>query len=112
MEVFGVMLDWFGGAIISLPLTVTFLLLTDRSRFLKKWILVILFVLYMNATLIIVGVPGISYIRWDPTINWIPFTDFSGSNIVGMVLNIALFVPFGGFNTLYFRTIKIGRICY
>lgn len=103
MEVFGIILDWFGGVIFSLPLTVAFLLLADRCRFIKKWIWVILFVLYMHAMLNIVGVPNISYIRWYPVINWIPFTDLSGRNIIGMVLNIALFIPFGGFVTLYFK---------
>ena len=103
MEVFQVMLDLFGGAIISLPLTVVFLLLTDKQRFHKKRILVILFVLYLNAMFIIVGVPDVSNIWWHPTFNIIPFSDFSPSNIVGMFLNIALFIPFGGFITLYFK---------
>ena len=99
----GVLLDWFGGAVISLPLTVAFLMLTDRQRFKQKWIRAILFILYLNAMFIIVGVPGISYIRWDPSVNWIPFTDLSRSNIWGMMLNIALFIPFGGFIPLYFK---------
>lgn len=102
MAILGILLDWFGGAIVSLPLAMVFMRLADRKRFSQKWILVALFALYMNAMLIIVGTPAISYIIWDPTINYIPFADFSVSNMTGMALNIVMFIPFGDFLPTYF----------
>lgn len=66
-------------------------------------VMVILYVLYLNAMLIIVGVPDFTYITWNPTINLIPFQDFCKSNILGMVLNIVMFVPFGFFLPILFE---------
>ena len=102
MAILGILLDWFGGAIVSLPLAMVFMRLADRKRFSQMWIWVALFALYMNAMLIIVGTPAISYIIWDPTINYIPFADFSVSNMTGMALNIVMFIPFGAFLPIYF----------
>lgn len=103
MEIIRVLLDWFGGGIVSLPLVILFLLLVDKERLARKWGWVVLFVLYMNAMLIIIGMPAFTYMVWNPIINWIPFNDFSVSNIWGMGLNIAMFIPFGGFLPIYFK---------
>lgn len=106
MEILRIALDWFGGAIVSLPLVLIFMFFTDRERFVKKWGWVTLFILYMNATLIIIGMPAARYVVWSPTINWIPFNDFTFSNIIGMILNVVLFVPFGGFLPIYFKKFR------
>lgn len=103
MEIIRILLDWFGGAIVSLPLVMIFMLLVDKKRFARKWVWIALFVLYMNAMLIIVGTPAFSYILWNPTINYIPFADFSVTNIWGMALNIVMFIPFGCFLPIYFK---------
>ena len=98
-----ILLDWFGGAIVSLPLVMLMMSWIDKKRFSKKWGWMILFVLYMNAMIIIIGMPAYSYLVWDPTINWIPFRDFSVRNILGMILNIVMFIPFGSFLPIYFK---------
>ncbi len=36
MEILRIALDWFGGAIVSLPLVLIFMFFTDRERFAKK----------------------------------------------------------------------------
>ena len=106
MEIIRILLDWFGGAIVSLPLVILFMLLVDKKRFARKWAWIVLFVLYMNAMLIIIGMPAFSYIVWNPVINYIPFYDFSMTNIWGMVLNIAMFIPFGAFLPIYFKQFR------
>lgn len=95
-------LDLFGGALVSLPLVMIFAFVFDKERAQKEWLWLILYVLYLNAMLIIVGVPGLSYITWQPMINLIPFQDLSLSNIMGMILNIVMLVPFGFFLPVYF----------
>lgn len=95
-------LDLLGGAIVSLPVVLIGAFLLDRERAKRKWLWLILYILYLNAMLIIIGVPDFSYIIWQPTINLIPFQDFSSSNILGMILNIVMFVPFGFFLPVYF----------
>lgn len=90
------------GAGVTLPGVLLFLYYTDRNRFKKKWFWAVLFVVYMNAMFCVVGIPSAQFVRWDPEINWIPFRDFSSANIVGMSLNILMFIPFGAFLPIYF----------
>lgn len=100
------LLDKFAGALVVLPLIILFLFLVDKERFTKKWFWVLLFAIYMNAMLIIVGIPYAQYITWEPSINWIPFQDFTPSNILGMVLNIVMLIPFGAFLPIYFKRFR------
>ena len=102
------LIDKLASSIVAFPLIALFLFITDKERFSRKWIWVLLFAVYMNAMLIIVGIPNVAYIRWDPTINWIPFHDFSSSNILGMVLNIIMLIPFGVFLPIYFVRFHLG----
>ena len=103
-------IELFGTSVFAMPLTVGFLWLTDRSRFIKKWFWVVLFVVYMNAALDLVGMTNISYFRWHPVINWIPFTNFCRSNVIQMLLNVVLFIPFGGFLAIYFKRYQDWRL--
>lgn len=100
------LLDKFAGALVVLPLIILFLFLVDKECFTKKWFWVLLFAIYMNAMLIIVGIPSAQYITWEPSINWIPFQDFTPSNILGMVLNIVMLIPFGAFLPIYFKRFR------
>ena len=100
------LIDKLASSIVAFLLIALFLFITDKERFSRKWIWVLLFAVYMNAMLIIVGIPNVAYIRWDPTINWIPFHDFSSSNILGMVLNIIMLIPFGVFLPVYFAKFR------
>lgn len=94
------------GAVVALPIILIFLFCIDRDRLKKKWFWAVLFVMYMNAMLNVVGIPSAQYIRWNPEINWIPFQDISSANIVGMVLNVLMFVPFGAFLPIYFAKFR------
>lgn len=100
------LLDKLAGALVALPVAILFLIIFDRKRFAKKWGWVVLFVMYINAMLVMVGVPDYKYMTWQPTINWIPFSDFSSSNILGMVLNIVMLIPFGAFLPIYFKKFR------
>ena len=59
-------------------------------RFSKKWGWVVLFAVYMNAMLVVVGVPDFRYITFK----------------LGMVLNIVMFIPFGAFLPIYFKKFR------
>lgn len=89
------LVDLFGGAIVSLPVIMILAVIFDKEKVKSKGIWIVLFILYMNAMLIIVGVPAVQYMKWNPEVNIIPFQDFSSSNITGMILNIVMLVPFG-----------------
>lgn len=97
------LVDRLAGAIVSLPLVLICLLIWDRERFCRRWFWAAALVLYLNAMYITVGVPDFQYITWDPTLNLIPLQDFSHSNIIGMVLNIVMFVPLGFLLPAYFE---------
>lgn len=97
------LLDKLCGAIVSLPLVLIYLFIVDRERAKRRWGWLALLTLYLNAMYIVVGVPGVQYIVWDPTINLIPFQDFSASNIAGMALNAVMFAPLGFLLPAYFE---------
>ena len=97
------LLDRLCGAIVSLPLVLIYIFLFDRERAKRRWGWMALLTLYLNAMYIVIGVPGIQYIHWDPTLNLIPFQDFSASNIAGMILNAVMFAPLGFLLPAYFE---------
>ena len=97
------LLDKLCGAVASLTLVLIFIFLFDRERAKRRWGWMALLTLYLNAMYIVIGVPGIQYICWDPTLNLIPFQDFSTSNITGMVLNAIMFAPLGFLLPAYFE---------
>ena len=97
------LLDKLCGAIVSLPLVLIYVFLFDRERAKRRWGWMALLTLYLNAMYIVIGVPGVQYIRWDPTLNLIPFQDFSRSNLLGMVLNAVMFAPLGFLLPAYFE---------
>lgn len=97
------LLDRLCGAIVSLPLVLVYSFVCDRERAKRRWGWMALLALYLNAMYIVIGVPGIQYICWDPTLNLVPFQDFSTSNITGMVLNAIMFAPLGFLLPAYFE---------
>ena len=97
------LLDKLCGAIVSLPLVLIYIFIFDRERAKRKWGWMALLTLYLNAMYTVIGVPGVQYIRWDPTLNLIPFQDFSPSNLLGMVLNAIMFAPLGFLLPAYFE---------
>ena len=97
------LLDKLCGAIVSLPLVLIYIFIFDRERAKRKWGWMALLTLYLSAMYIVVGVPGAQYIVWDPTVNLIPFQDFSSSNIMGMSLNAVMFAPLGFLLPAYFE---------
>ena len=98
-----ILLDKLCGAIAALPLVLIYIFVCDRERAKRKWGWMALLALYLSAMYTVVGVPGVRYIVWDPTINLIPFQDFSGSNLVGMALNAVMFAPLGFLLPAYFE---------
>lgn len=97
------LLDKLCGAVVSLPLVLVYIFVCDRERAKRRWGWMALLTLYSNAMYIVIGVPGIQYICWDPTLNLIPFQDFSARNMEGMVLNAIMFAPLGFLLPAYFE---------
>ena len=97
------LLDKLCGAVVSLPLVLIYSFVFDRERAKRKWGWMVLLTLYLNAMYIVIGVPGVQYICWDPTLNLIPFQDFSARNMEGMVLNAIMFAPLGFLLPAYFE---------
>ena len=97
------LLDKLCGAVVSLPLVLVYIFVCDRERAKRRWGWMALLTLYLNAMYIVIGVPGVQYICWDPTLNLIPFQDFSARNMEGMVLNAIMFAPLGFLLPAYFE---------
>ena len=88
------LIDLLSGAIVALPLAWLFLRLCG-NRGGKRFLLYSLFILYLCKMFDVVGIPAVQYIRWDPNISLIPFSDGTGWLMVQRVLNAVMFTPFG-----------------
>lgn len=53
-----------------------------------------IFSLYLCIVYDLVGPPNITYMNWDPAVNWVPLIGMVG-DIRSNVLNVLLFVPLG-----------------
>lgn len=95
--------ELLAAALVLLP--VFLLLLGMYFRSLKRTVHCAAFTLYLCGVYILVGLPTvmlIPYLRFDPNINWIPFSDWEEGKVM-FCLNIALFVPLGVFLPLLWR---------
>ena len=82
-------------AVFALPLAWAFLAFRKtESR--KRFLLISLFTLYLCEMFDVVGIPAVQYIRWDPTVNLIPFGDEKNSRFfLQLGLNAVMFLPLG-----------------
>ena len=101
-EILGLLIDWLGGALGTVPLTLIFVFGFDRPRAKRRWFWMVLLTVYLSAMYVVVGVPDWRYITWDPTVNLVPFQDFTTENLLGMALNAAMFAPLGFLLPAYF----------
>ena len=88
------LVDVLSAAVVAVPLVWLF----QRFRGERGWtryVLSGLFVLYLCEMFDVVGIPAIQYIRWEPNISLIPFSDETGWLGVQRVLNAVMFAPFG-----------------
>ena len=88
------LVDVLSAAVVAVPLVWLF----QRFRGERGWtryVLSGLFVLYLCEMFDVVGIPAIQYIRWEPNISLIPFSDETGWLGVQRILNAVMFAPFG-----------------
>ena len=88
------LVDVLSAAVVAVPLVWLF----QRFRGERGWgryVLSGLFVLYLCEMFDVVGIPAIQYIRWEPNISLIPFSDETHWLGVQRVLNAVLFAPLG-----------------
>lgn len=100
--ILGLLVDWLGGALVTVPLALIFAFLFDRPRAKRRWFWAVLLTVYLSAMYVVIGVPDWRYITWDPTVNLVPFQDFTTANLLGMALNVAMFAPLGFLLPAYF----------
>ena len=88
-------IDLLCAAVFALPLAWLFMTFRKTgSR--KRFLLISLFTLYLCEMFDVVGIPAVQYIRWDPTVNLIPFGDEKNSRFfLQLGLNAVMFLPLG-----------------
>ena len=88
------LVDVLSAAVVAVPLVWLF----QRFRGERGWtryVLSCLFVLYLCEMFDVVGIPAAQYIRWEPNISLIPFSDGTRWLGVQRVLNAVMFAPLG-----------------
>lgn len=76
-----------------------------RFRNPKHTVLYALLAIYLAGMYAVVGLPNVTYIRFDPNVNFAPFR-YMFSDLVPTVLNILLFVPLGCFLTMLWKPMR------
>lgn len=89
---FSTALEIFAAAVILIPVY----LILNKAYFLniKKTILYCIFSFYLVAVYALVGMPNVSYVRFDLTLNLIPIVGMI-NDLRSNILNVLLFVPLG-----------------
>lgn len=88
-------IDLMCAAVFALPFAWLFMAYCKNgSR--KRFLLISLFTLYLCEMFDVVGIPAVQYIRWDPTVNLIPFGDEKNFRFfLQLGLNAVMFLPLG-----------------
>lgn len=74
----------------------------------RKSLIYCVFSFYLAAVYALVGLPNVTYIRFEVNLNWIPFVGFL-DDLKNGILNVLLFVPLGALLPLLwqkYRTVK------
>ena len=74
----------------------------------RKCGIYLLFAIYLAAVYYLVGLPNVTYARFEWNLNWIPFRDMAG-DLRSTLLNVALFLPLGVFLPLCWEDLREGR---
>lgn len=90
-------------ALLLLPI---FLILRFfRFRSSKTTLLYFFYAVYLSGVYAVVGLPNVSYIRFDLNLNLIPFVDML-TDLRGTALNVVLFIPLGFFLFLLWKPFR------
>lgn len=71
----------------------------------KKTVFYIVFSVYLSGIYLVTGLPNISYVRFEPNINLIPFLDMF-SDFSAVLLNILLFLPLGFLSAIQWESMR------
>lgn len=90
-------------AVVLIPV---FLLLKNRLHWSpRRTVCCILFSLYLAAMYAVVGLPNVTYIRFDPNFNFKPFA-YMFSDLDSTLLNVVLFFPLGLALPIFWQDLK------
>ena len=97
-------------AAVSSLLIIPVFLILNRIFFhnRKKTFFCTILAVYLAGVYLVVGLPNITYIRFEPNINLIPFLDLF-SDLSAALLNIILFLPLGFLSTVLWKQFRSVR---
>lgn len=100
-------LSVFLDAVLASILLIPVFLVLHRTRFhsAKNTILYTVFSIYLAAVYSVVGLPNVTYVRFEPNLNLVPFLNMF-SALTGTILNVILFVPMGFFLMLLWKRFR------
>ena len=88
--------DLLSSCVVSVPAVYAAVRIWDRTPSGKKLLLAGLLTVYLSEVYLIVGLPGIMYIHWDPAVNLLPFRDLGDTRYFFQTgMNALMFVPLG-----------------
>ena len=103
-------IDLMSGAVFALLLQWLFEVYCGNRSF-KRFLLTGLFTLYLCEMFNVVGIPAVQYIRWEPTVNLIPFGDEKNLRYFFQVsMNAVMFLSFGFLLPLLWKTCRSWKV--
>lgn len=88
------LVDVLSAAVVAVPVMWLFQRFSGE-RGARRYLLSALLTLYLCEMFNVVGIPAVQYIRWEPNISLIPFSDGTGWLRVQRILNAVMFAPLG-----------------
>ena len=106
---FRLFLAGLDAAVASILVIPVFLILNRFSfHSFKKTFFYTVLAIYLAGVYLVAGLPNVTYIRFEPNINPVPFLDLF-SDLSAAVLNVVLFIPLGFLSTILWKSFRIGR---
>lgn len=103
IQLFYTFLEAACAAVVLIPL----FLVLNKIRFcsFQNTVLYLLFSIYLSAVYAVVGLPNVTYIRFDLNLNLLPFVSMF-SELRATLLNVLLFVPLGFFLYILWKSFR------
>lgn len=103
-------IDLWGAAICALPLAWIFMAFCKNGS-IKRFCLMGLFTLYLCEMFNVVGIPGVKYFTWAPTVNLIPFSDEINRRFLFQIsMNAVMLLPFGFFLPVLWKKCRSWKV--
>lgn len=115
IHILSIGIDCISSIIFVIPAVIILQCAVFRQRNFNHFIAILIFALYSIAVFSVVGIPAVDTFKVDFSLNLIPLIDIANSPLEYMkntILNIILFIPFGFFVPVIWKSYRSVKIMF